>query len=184
MNIANKISTFRILTVPFFIGALVYYSPEKDYLRYVALSVFLLAVISDAIDGYIARKNKQQSAAGLVLDPVGDKMLLVSSFIFLYFIDTGIKFPLWVMLTVVSRDAIIILGIIMIFLVRQKFDIYPTIWGKITTIFQMLSVISVLTQWRFSYFVWSTAILFTAISGVDYIRKGFRILYGPVGDNS
>ncbi len=184
MNIANKISTFRILSVPFFLACLLYYSPQKDYLRYIALAIFLSAVFSDAIDGFIARKRKQQSPAGLVLDPLADKVLLVSSFIFLYFIDTGIKFPLWVTLIVVSRDAIILLGIVAIFLVRQKVDMKPTILGKLTTTFQMSSVIFVLARCKFSYLLWFLAIFFTILSGIDYIKKGFRILYGIGGNNN
>ncbi|MBL7081683.1 MAG: CDP-alcohol phosphatidyltransferase family protein [Candidatus Omnitrophica bacterium] len=182
MNIANKISTFRILTVPFFIACLLYYSPEKDYLRFIALVIFILAVFSDAVDGYIARRIKQHSPAGQILDPLGDKALLMSAFIFLYLIDTGIRFPLWVSLIVVSRDAIILVGIIAIFIVRQKLDIQPIIWGKLTTGFQMASVISVLIRCKFSYLLWSMAILFTIISGIDYIRRGFVILYGSSGN--
>jgi CDP-diacylglycerol--glycerol-3-phosphate 3-phosphatidyltransferase len=81
MNFANKISTFRILIVPFFIASLIYYSGEREYLRIVALVIFILGVISDAMDGYIARKSGQQSKAGLVLDPLGDKLLLMGAFI-------------------------------------------------------------------------------------------------------
>ncbi|MBU1999362.1 MAG: CDP-alcohol phosphatidyltransferase family protein, partial [Candidatus Omnitrophica bacterium] len=77
MNFANKISLFRILTVPFFISCLIYYTPGKKFLLLVAVSIFILAVLSDAIDGYIARKSKQQSQAGLILDPLGDKLLLM-----------------------------------------------------------------------------------------------------------
>ena len=184
MNIANKISTFRILTVPFFIASLLYYSPDKDYLRYAALIIFMLAVLSDAIDGYIARKKKQHTPAGLILDPLGDKVLLVSAFIFLRLVDTGIKFPLWVSLIVVSRDAIILLGIIAIFVVGQKLDIHPTVWGKMNTVFQMASVISVLIRFKFSYILWSIAVFFTIISGIDYIRKGFGVLYASSGNNN
>ncbi len=186
MNIANKISTFRILVVPFFVACLLYYSPEKDYLRITALAIFLLAVVSDVADGYIARMKKQHSPAGLVLDPLGDKLLLISAFVFLHFINTGISFPLWVSLTVVSRDVIIVLGIIVIFLVRQKFDIRPTVWGKLTTSLQMVSVAAVLLRWGYSYLLWSIAILFTIISGFDYVRKGFLILYasGNSGNNT
>ena len=184
MNIANKISTFRILTVPFFIACLLYYSPQKDYLRLLALAIFILAVISDAVDGYVARKKRQHSPAGLILDPLGDKVLLLSAFIFLHLVDTGITFPLWVSLIVVSRDAIILLGIITIFLVGQKLDIHPTIWGKINTGFQMASVIAVLARFRFSYILWSIVIIFTVISGIDYIRKGFGVLYASGGNNN
>lgn len=180
MNFANKISTFRIISVPFFIASLVYYSPEKDYLRFVALGIFLLGVISDAVDGYIARKSKQVSKAGMILDPLGDKLLLISSFVCLYLIDKfplGIKFPLAVTLIVISRDVLIILGAVVIYMVRQNIDVFPTRWGKLTTSFQMLSVISVLLQLKFSYIFWSLAALFTLISGADYIRRGFKILY-------
>ena len=181
MNIANKVSTFRILNVPFFIACLVYYSPERDFLRYIALGIFILAVISDTIDGYLARRTKQKSKAGQVLDPLADKMLLMSAFICLYLIDTfplGIKFPLWVTLIVISRDALILLGTVVIYMVRQEITIQPTYWGKLTTSFQMLAVISILLQWQSSFIAWSLAVLFTAISGIDYIQRGFQTLYG------
>lgn len=185
MNFANKISTFRILSVPFFIASLVYYVPERDYLRFVALIIFCLAVISDAVDGYIARTSKQQSKAGLVLDPLADKLLLISAFICLNLIDrfpSGIRFPLWVSLIVVSRDALILLGAVVVYMVKQNIDISPTKWGKLTTTFQMLSVIAVLLQWRFSPILWGIAVFFTVISGADYIKRGFKTLYAV--DNS
>lgn len=180
MNVANKISIFRILSVPFFIASLMYYSPNKDFLRFVALGIFLLAVVSDAVDGYIARKSKQKSRTGLVLDPLADKILLISAFICLYLIDglpKGVRFPLWVILIVVSRDAIILLGAMVIYLVKQNLKIYPTKWGKLTTTFQMFSVVGVLTQYRFTYVFWWLAVFFTVISGIDYIKRGFRTLY-------
>ena len=91
MNIANKISTFRILSVPFFIACLLYYTPEKEYLKNLALVIFVLGVISDGLDGYIARKAKMQSTAGLILDPLGDKLLLISAFVFslIFFCGSG-----------------------------------------------------------------------------------------------
>jgi CDP-diacylglycerol--glycerol-3-phosphate 3-phosphatidyltransferase len=180
VNIANKISTFRILSVPFFIASLVYYAPQKDYLRFVALGIFILAVFSDAVDGYIARKASQNSKAGLVLDPLGDKLLLVGAFICLYLIDkfpAGIRFPLWVTLIVISRDALILLGVIVIYVVKQNVDISPTRWGKLTTTSQMLAVIAVLMQVKFAYFFWWVAAFFTVISGADYIKRGFKTLY-------
>jgi CDP-diacylglycerol--glycerol-3-phosphate 3-phosphatidyltransferase len=183
MNFANKISTFRILIVPFFIASLVYYSPEKDYLRFVALFIFILAVISDAVDGYVARKSKQTSKAGVVLDPLGDKLLLMSAFISLSMIkEFPLRFPLWVTLVVISRDTIILLGTVVIFIVKQNIDIYPSKWGKLATTFQMLSVIVVLMQVEFAYIFWWTACFFTVVSGVYYIKKGFKTLYAV--DNS
>jgi len=183
MNFANKISTFRILTVPFFIACLIYYSPEREYLRLLALAIFVLAVISDAVDGYIARKSKQQSKAGLILDPLGDKLLLMGAFIFLSPLSKmPLHFPLWVTWIVISRDAIILLGVLVIYMVKQNIDIRPTKWGKLTTTFQMVSAICVLMQIRVAVIFWWIAIIFTVISGADYIRRGFKTLYAV--DNS
>lgn len=184
MNFANKISTFRILSVPFFIASIIYYChyPERGYLRLIALIIFILAVISDAVDGYIARKSKQMSKAGLILDPLGDKLLLMSAFVCLYFLPSGISFPLWVTLIVISRDAIILLGVLIIFIVRQNMNIMPTKWGKLTTTFQMLAAFTVLVQWRIAYVLMYVAVSFTIISGIDYIMRGFKVLYAP--DNS
>ncbi len=185
MNFANKISTFRILSVPFFVACLIYYTPERGYLRFVALGIFILGMISDAVDGYIARKSKEKSKVGVILDPLGDKLLLMSAFVCLYLIykfPVGIRFPLWVTLIVISRDIIIMLGAVVMFVVKHEINLYPTKWGKLTTAFQMISVISVLMQWKLAYWFWSSAVFFTVISGMDYIHKGFKILYAL--DNS
>jgi len=178
MNIANKISTFRILIVPFFIACLVYYTPEAEILRILALVIFILGVISDGLDGYIARKAKMQSHAGLILDPLGDKLLLMSAFIFLSpFCRLRLTFPLWVSFIVISRDLLIILGAVVIYMVKQNLDVHPTRWGKLTTTFQMLSVICILLQWEQAMFIWWPALIFTVISGSDYVKRGFKILY-------
>ena len=178
MNFANKISTFRILTVPFFISCLMYYSPQREFLRFVALGIFILAVISDAVDGYVARKANMQSKAGMILDPLGDKLLLMGAYIFLSPMSRFvIKFPLWVTLIVISRDAIILIGTLVIYMVKQKIDIHPTKWGKLTTTFQMSAVISILLQFKYSYVLWSIAIIFTIVSGIDYVMRGFKVLY-------
>lgn len=145
--------------------------------------IFILAVISDAVDGYIARKSKQHSKAGLILDPLGDKLLLMSAFIILSIIkEFPLRFPLWVTLIVISRDAIILLGAVVIYMVKQNIEVYPSKRGKLTTSFQMLSVTAVLIQFKFAYIIWWLAVFFTVISGIGYIKRGFKILYAV--DNS
>jgi cardiolipin synthase len=144
-------------------------------LRFIALIIFILAVLSDAVDGYIARKSKQKSQAGLVLDPLADKLLLVSSFIYL-FLTEGL--PFWVVLIIISRDVLILLGTVLIFMVKQDMNILPTRWGKLTTTFQMLTVIFVLLRWKYTFIFWWITIFFTVISGTDYIKRGFKRLYG------
>jgi CDP-diacylglycerol--glycerol-3-phosphate 3-phosphatidyltransferase len=164
--------------VPFFVACFLYYSPGREYLRFVALGIFILAAVSDAADGYIARKSKLQSKAGLILDPLGDKLLLMSAFICLTFIDRlDIRFPLWVTLIVISRDIIIILGAIVIYVVKQNIEVFPTRWGKLTTIFQMAAVIVVMLQWNLSFVFWWLAVVLSVVSGIDYIRRGYRALY-------
>lgn len=177
MNFANKISTFRILCVPFFVASLIYFSPEREYLRFVSLGIFILAVVSDAVDGYVARKSKQQSPAGMILDPLGDKLLLMSAYICLYFVPFKVKLPLPVVLIVISRDVIILIGALVVFMVKQKINIMPTKWGKLTTTFQMLAVTGVLLQWGQANILWWLAVLFTVISGTDYVMRGFKTLY-------
>jgi CDP-diacylglycerol--glycerol-3-phosphate 3-phosphatidyltransferase len=183
MNFANKISTLRVLSVPFFIASLIYYSPQRYYFRFVALGIFMLGVVSDAVDGYIARKSQQHSKAGLVLDPLGDKLLLMSAFICLTLqSEFPLRFPLWVTLIVISRDVIILLGALVVYMVKQDINISPTRWGKLTTIFQMSAVLGVLLQLHFSVILWWLAVFFTLISGIDYVRRGFKTLYAL--DNS
>jgi len=151
----------------------------------VALGIFILGVISDAVDGYIARKSKQISKAGMILDPLGDKLLLMSAFISLAIIKdfpNHIRFPLWVTLVVISRDVIILMGTVVIYMVKQTFNIMPTKWGKLTTTSQMLSVITVLMQFKYAYILWLIAVIFTIVSGMDYVKRGFKSLYAL--DNS
>src|SRR5690349_1147781 len=119
LNFANKITIGRILAVPFFIVVLLYHSVDRDYFRYIALGIFLFAVISDVIDGYIARTRHQKTQAGAILDPLADKLLLISAFICLYRIGTQlptVHFPLWLVVTVISRDVILLIGALLIFM--------------------------------------------------------------------
>src|SRR3989338_7116124 len=132
LSFANKVTIGRILAVPFFTATVLYYIPEKDYLRYVAIGIFLAAVVSDIIDGYIARTRKQKTAAGAILDPLADKLLLISAFICLYKMGSlfgEVRFPLWLVLAVISRDVILLLGAIIIYIVQGRLSIVPTRWG-------------------------------------------------------
>ncbi len=178
MRYANKISALRVILIPFFIASLIYYNPENSYLRYVALLIFFLAVISDAADGLVARLNKEKTTIGPLLDPLADKLLLMSAYIFLFVRRSVfvVKLPIWVVLIVVSRDAIILLGTFLIFIIRQDIKIIPSAWGKMTTFFQMVTVLLLLLEFKYSFIFWDCAVLFTLISGIDYIRRGLNLL--------
>lgn len=173
MNLANKITIIRILLVPFFIAFMLYSKPN------LALGVFLLAVISDAVDGYIARAWKQKTKLGAMLDPIADKILIISAFISLIFVKDlphRLKFPPYVPIIVISRDVIIFLGAVIIYMLKGDIEIRPVPTGKVTTFFQMLTIVFILMQLKFSNFVWNIAIAFTLISGLQYILRGSRIL--------
>jgi len=157
LTLANRLTVGRLLMVPFFIVTILYYSPEKDYLRFIALGIFLVAVVLDILDGYVARKFDQETKAGAILDPLADKILLISAYICIYKISVlfdTIRFPIWLVVAVISRDIILILGCTVIRLFNGDVSINPTIWGKMTVFFQVLAVIGILLQWQiFSLFL-------------------------------
>lgn len=187
MNFANKVSIFRVISIPFFLGVVLYYDPQRDILRFVALGIFLLAVVSDFIDGYIARVKKQKTKFGSIVDPLADKLLLITSFIALYSKNNlypGLFFPLWVVLVVISRDTIILLGAVIIYIMKQDLNVVPSNLGKFTTFFQMMTVVSFLLRLNFVTIMWNIAVFFTILSGIDYIRKGVLTLSTIDGKNN
>jgi len=173
VSFADKLSILRIILVPIFVSSLIY-SKSHDYFRYLAIGVFFLAMTSDFLDGLVARIKKEKSEIGKVIDPLADKMLLVIAFVSLKLLNFNI--PLWVVLVVVSRDFIILLGIVILHFLKIEVPIFPTIWGKLTTFFQMLTVLTVLMNVRFSFLIWNLAVIFTLISGIGYIKRGISCL--------
>lgn len=181
MNLANKITISRIILTPLFITAVVYSRMD------IALVFFILAVISDGLDGFIARSLNQKTVLGTILDPIADKILLVSAFICLTLVRSippDLRLPPYVTIIIISRDAIIVLGSILIHVVKGSVKIEPSFWGKATTFFQMATIVCVLVQFRYVEFVWIAAVVFTAISGIDYMLKGSRVLSEGVPGNN
>jgi len=179
MTFANKVTLFRIVSIPFFVACLAFYTPERAFLKWAALAVFLLAAVSDAIDGAIARSHRQKTPAGAILDPVADKILLITAFLLLYHVarlHLTVALPLWVVILVVSRDVIILLGGALVLMVNKSKMIAPTWWGKATTFFQMATVIGILLEVPAVRIVWWVTCLLTAVSGVDYARRGIHAL--------
>lgn len=173
VNLANKISITRIILIPFFIAAIVYSKTE------IALVLFIMAIISDGLDGFIARTFKQKTVFGTILDPVADKLLLVSAYICLSIVNTippHLKMPPYVPIIIISRDVIIVLGSVMVHFIRGDLKISPSIIGKITTFFQMITIVSILIRFEYSSFIWNTAVILTILSGLDYVMKGSRLL--------
>jgi cardiolipin synthase len=173
MNLANKITILRIILIPFFIAAVVYSKLE------IALLLFIIAVISDGVDGFIARTFNEKTHLGTILDPLADKLLLMSAFICMAMatsIPAQYKLPPYVPIIVISRDCIIVLGSVIIHVITGDLKVSPSILGKVTTFFQMITIVSVLLRFSHSYIVWNTAVVLTLASGMDYVIKGSRVL--------
>ena len=179
MNLANKISIGRILLVPGIVASLVYYAPERDELRFVALGLFLLGVVSDALDGFIARLHRQQTALGTLLDPIADKVLILSTLIscsVIHGLPEAIRIPAWFNLIVISRDVLLVGGTVILFLIKGRWNVQPSPLGKVTTATQMLVIIWVLLGLPGKLTLLELAAAATVASAVNYIRAGIRIL--------
>lgn len=173
LNLANKISIARIILIPFFVAAVIYGRHD------IALAVFGLAAISDGLDGFIARTFRQKTALGMVLDPVADKLLLVTAYILLAMtanLPAALRLPPYVPIVVISRDVIIVLGSVIVYLMKGDLKVSPSILGKVTTFFQMVTIVSVLIYFSYSWVLWNVTVLLTIVSGIDYIRRGAHLL--------
>lgn len=172
MNIPNAITLLRVVLIPFYIDLMIY-----DYYGQ-ALVVFLAACVTDALDGLIARLTKTQTELGAFLDPMADKLLIISAFVTLVLIG---RLPVWLVIIVVSRDVILVLGSIALYLMGHKLVIKPSLIGKTTTVLQ-LSVVSLMmilinygTGWSLLLpLFWVTAAV-TIVSGVQYVMRGMKL---------
>ncbi|MBI3636045.1 MAG: CDP-alcohol phosphatidyltransferase family protein, partial [Candidatus Rokubacteria bacterium] len=132
MGLANWLTMLRILLVPVFVSLLVYRKPGW------ALSVFVVAALTDLADGYVARSRGMQSRLGAFLDPMADKLLLTASFVTLTWLKA---LPFWITAVVISRDMILVLGAFLIHMVGARIYPRPTWAGKMATFFQVATVL-------------------------------------------
>ncbi|PIP41348.1 CDP-diacylglycerol--glycerol-3-phosphate 3-phosphatidyltransferase [Candidatus Desantisbacteria bacterium CG_4_9_14_3_um_filter_40_11] len=179
MTLANRITILRILLVPVFVIFVTYgYYKSMLMFQYAALGVFIFCILTDALDGFIARTFNQQTSLGIFLDPLADKLLLVSAFIFLGLSFVN-KIPLWVSMLVVGREFIILIGWLVVYLFStKKNNLNPSILGKMTTFFQMITILLCLINLPYQYLRWIIflTVAVTIISTVDYILRGSKKL--------
>lgn len=183
LTLANKLTVFRFFLVPVFVWTVLCYSPDKDYLRFIALGIFLFAVLLDVFDGYVARKYHQETKIGSILDPLADKILLISTYFCLYKVGVHfeiIQFPIWLVIAVIGRDVILLLGAAIIRLVNGDITVNPTGWGKATVFFETIAAFGILLQWQKSSIIWFVVLVMVIISGCDYIFKGIKELNNGV----
>ena len=191
MTIPNKITITRIALIPVFVVAAVLYGQSVErgepmqWLRWTAILTFLIAGLSDGIDGYIARHYQQTSSLGVVLDPVADKALMLSTILTLSISRWSgsddadyARFPIWFPAIVIGRDMVLVLGAIILRLIKGEVRVHSRWTGKAATFFQITAIASLLLQLRFVplHFILILAGVFTVVSGIHYIVDGVRQL--------
>jgi CDP-diacylglycerol--glycerol-3-phosphate 3-phosphatidyltransferase len=190
MTTANKITVARILMIPAFVTMAIYYGQSVqrgaplEWERFTAIAIFLIASLSDGLDGYVARRYKQRSSLGVILDPIADKGLLLSGIITLSISnwsevdpDYG-RFPIWFPVLVISRDAILFVGAGVLYLLIGKVHVKPSWTGKVATVLQMIAIGWVMLQLPtfLLLYVVLAAGFFTLVSGIIYVADGVRQL--------
>jgi CDP-diacylglycerol--glycerol-3-phosphate 3-phosphatidyltransferase len=150
MTTANKITILRILLIPFFVVELIYYAlTGREIFRAAAMLSFVLASVLDWVDGYIARHFHQNSELGKILDPLADKLLLVSAIVALGF-DHGVflgQIPLWLTGTIIGRDLLILVGMAVVHYTVGKVGVKPRSAGKVATVLQMVIITVIPLKW-------------------------------------
>ncbi|HEV2095200.1 MAG TPA: CDP-alcohol phosphatidyltransferase family protein, partial [Chthoniobacterales bacterium] len=172
------------VTMAIYYGQSVQRGEPLEWQRFAAIFIFLLAAVSDGLDGYIARRYNQRSTLGVILDPIADKGLLLSGIITLSIsnwseIDPEYgKFPAWFPVLVIARDAVILVGSAVLHLLNGRVQVRPSWTGKVATVLQMAAIAWVMLQFRFMplLYVVAAAGFFTFVSGVIYVMDGVRQL--------
>ena len=175
MNLPNKLTILRVMMIPFFVFSLLVYDGTNQYLRYVAAVIFVIASLTDLLDGKIARKYNLVTNFGKFMDPLADKLLVCSALICMVELK---QLPAWMVIVIISRE-FIISGFRLV-ASDKGVVIAASYWGKWKTTFQMIGVVllilnieklSVVT----TIVIW-IALILTVISLIDYIVKNIGVL--------
>ena len=177
MTSANQLTVLRILAVPLFVGLVVSGSVGT------ALAVFVLAGVTDLLDGLIARKFGQRTALGRFLDPLADKLLMVGALVVLSLENPAleVQIPHWLTLSVVARDLILGIGALSTYVVTGTKAFPPSVLGKLSTLAQFTTILAVLVDnvipWRMPFHagLFGLTALLALGSGLQYVVRGVRI---------
>jgi cardiolipin synthase len=173
MNIPNALTLLRIFLVPLFLITVI--NGELG----LAFVVFLAASTTDVLDGFLARRLGQETQLGLYLDPVADKLLIIVGYLALGFFGL---IPAWLAVLVFFKDLYLVIGVGLLALLGAKMTVFPTLWGKLTTFFQLGTLVFVLYQRIFDQGEFLLKPLFvltgilTAFSAAHYIIKRMESL--------
>src|SRR3982751_4082963 len=178
---ANQLTLLRMLLIPAFVILVVY-----GYLGW-ALVVFVTAGVTDALDGLIARRSGQKTSLGACLDPMADKLLLVTTFVVLTIpgLNLANRFPIWLTVCIISRDVVIVATVAIVNLAIGRRTFQPTIYGKIATATYICTAVAAML---FNYLGYQSAVVdlgvwlslaITLVSAFHYIWHARRIIDAP-----
>ncbi len=171
MNIANKITTLRLILIPVFVAF--YYFMGRD--NNIAAIIFIIASLTDALDGHLARSRNLITNFGKFVDPLVDKVLTMAAFIVLV---EGQIIPSWAVIIIIARE-LIITGFRTL-AADQGITIAASMWGKAKTTSQMIALVCLLLDVEvlnnIGIYIFYIAVILTVISGVDYIVKNKQVL--------
>jgi cardiolipin synthase len=175
-TLPNFITLLRLAALPFFLVAI------SDGKFGIALAIFVAAGLSDGIDGFLARNFDMKSALGAYLDPIADKLMLMSSYLFLAIpsYPAPVKVPVWLSVMVISRDFLLLLVALLMILATARRRFPPSWVGKVTTVTQIITVLIVLCaniwDWPRSLVLvaFGAAATTTILSGFDYVYQVAR----------
>lgn len=166
-NIPNKITLIRVLLIPLFAIILLAEMPHKSIL---AAFVFIMLSISDFFDGYLARKKKQVTEMGKLIDPIADKLLISTALVFL---AAGDDIPLWMAAAIIAREVIVTST--RIYFLPDKIVIPASNFGKAKTVVQSIAIVAVLLQLSLSWHLMLIAVLITLVSGIEYFARARKL---------
>lgn len=176
MNLPNKLTIFRVILIPFFVVFML--APIcPGYANYIAVAIFIVASLTDLLDGKIARKYNLVTDFGKFMDPLADKLLVCAAMICL--IETG-QLAAWIVIVIISRE-FIISGFRLV-AADNGVVIAASYWGKFKTTFQMLMVIVLILNFDNRYFqilgtiLTYIALVLTVVSLIDYLWKNRAVL--------
>ena len=177
VTVPNLLTVFRMVLIPVFVSLLFY---QRFIL---ALTIFVLAGVTDGLDGLLARRFDQKSQLGTILDPIADKLMLVTSFVVLSMravfpqpLPPHLPVPFWVTVAVISRDVFILVGAAAINIVTGFRRFRPSLLGKINTTVQIIAIAAIIfaasVPYGTGYYlptVYTTVFALAVLSGAHYV---------------
>jgi cardiolipin synthase len=178
LTYANQLTILRMIFIPCFVLLLIYNHPKT------AVMVFVLAGLTDGLDGLLARKFQQKTVLGSFLDPMADKLMLTAAFITLTVPSVPVSYhiPIWLTVTSISRDLLIALASLVIYLQTGHKQFSPSFLGKCTTAFQLITVALVMAANLTTIFtpildaLIIATLLITVASGLHYFYRSVRLI--------